>query len=270
MFIVTEYAALSNIVLTSDEVESVLKSLPVGKAVGPDGISYRVLKELSMEISPALCGFFNQSLYTGIVPDSFKQAYVSPVHKGGDPSEISNYRPISLLSNLDKAFERLVFKYVYIHFLENNILTSFQSGFRRVDSTVTCNQLSYLYNTFCQALDAGKEVRAIFCDISKAFDRVWHAGLIHKLKSARISGNLLSWFTNYLTGRKQRVVMSGVQSAWNFYLSWGTSRLYTWSTSLPSLYKRYCSRHWIIYTAFCRWYKSIYHCRGSKCRSRTP
>ena len=205
---------LSNIVLTSDEVESVLKSLPVGKAIGPDGISNRVLKELSREISPALCGFFNQSLHTGIVPDSFKQAYVSQVHKGGDPSEISNYRPVSLLSNLDKAFERLIFKYVYNHFLENNILTSFQSGFRRGDSTV--NQLSYLYNTFCQALDAGKEVRAIFCDISKAFDCVWHAGLIHKLKSAGISGNLLSWSTNYLTGRKQRVVMSGVQSAWNF------------------------------------------------------
>ena len=75
------------------------------------------------------------------------------MHKGGDPSEISNYRPISLLSNLDKAFERLIFKYVYNHFLENNILTSFQSGFRRGDSTV--NQLSYLCNTFCQALDAG-------------------------------------------------------------------------------------------------------------------
>ena len=91
--------------------------------------------------------------------------------------------------------------------MENNILTSFQSGFRRGDSTV--NQLSYLCNTFCQALDADKEVRAIFCDISKAFDGVWHACLIHKLKSAGISGNLLSWFTNYLTGRKQRVVMSG-------------------------------------------------------------
>ena len=82
---------------------------PVGKAVGPDGISNHVLKELSREISPALCGFFNQSLHTGIVPDSFRQAYVSPMHKGGDPSEISNYRPLSLLSNLDKAFERLIF-----------------------------------------------------------------------------------------------------------------------------------------------------------------
>ena len=76
------------------------------------------------------------------------------MHKGGDPSEISNYKPISLLSNLTKAFERrLIFKYVYDHFLENNILASFQSGFRRGDSTV--NQLPYLYNTFCQALDAG-------------------------------------------------------------------------------------------------------------------
>ena len=74
--------------------------------------------------------------------------------------------------------------------------------------------INYLiYNTFCQALDAVQEVRAKFCDISKAYDRVWHAGYIHKLNSAGIPGNLLSWFTNYLTGRKQRDVMSGVQSA---------------------------------------------------------
>ena len=68
---------------------------------------------------------------------------------------------------------------MYIIISLNNILTSFQSGFRRGVSTVY--QLSYLYNIFCQALDAGKEVRVIFCDNSKAFDYVWHAGLIHKL-----------------------------------------------------------------------------------------
>ena len=73
-----------------------MKSLPVGKPVGPDRISNCVLKELSRKISPALCGFFNQSLLSDIVLGSFKQAYVSPVLKGGDPSEISNYRSISL------------------------------------------------------------------------------------------------------------------------------------------------------------------------------
>ena len=60
------------------------------------------------------------------------------------------------------------------------------------DSTV--NQLVDVYNTFCKALDEGKEVRAIFCDISKAFDRVWHAGLLFKLSLAGIKGQLLDWF----------------------------------------------------------------------------
>ena len=81
---------LSNIDLTLEEVESVLKSLPVSEDVGPDGISNHVLRELRRAISLALCGFFNESLRTGIVSDSFNQAYLSPVHKGDDPSEISN------------------------------------------------------------------------------------------------------------------------------------------------------------------------------------
>ena len=82
------------------------------------------------------------------------------------------------------------------------------------DSTV--NQLTYLYNTFCQALDAGKEVRAVFCDISKAFDRVWHSGLLHKLKAAGVTGEVLNWFKNYLTDRKQRVVLPNATSDWTF------------------------------------------------------
>jgi hypothetical protein len=85
-----------------------------------------------------------------------------------------------------------------------------QSGFIKNDSTT--NQLVSIYHTFCQALDEGKEVRAIFCDISKAFDRVWHRGLIHKLKVNGLSGVLLNWFQDYLSGRSQRVVLSGTYS----------------------------------------------------------
>ena len=81
------------------------------------------------------------------------------------------------------------------------------------DSTV--NQLTDLYNTFCHALDKGKEVRAIFCDISKAFDRVWHKGLLYKLSSNGISGPLLQWFTDYLSNRKQRFFfLPGSASNW--------------------------------------------------------
>ena len=103
-------------------------------------------------------------------------------------------------------------KYLFNFFRDNNVITAFQSGFVPGDSTV--NQLIDIYNTFCKALDEGKEVRAIFCDISKAFDRVWHKGLLFKLKSAGVSGLLLTWFSDYLNDRKQRVVLPGASSSW--------------------------------------------------------
>ena len=105
-------------------------------------------------------------------------------------------------------FERLMFKYLFNHLTrDNNLLSSLQSGFIPGDSTV--NQLTFLYNTFCQALDSGKEVRAVFCDISKAFDRAWHAGLLLKLKTAGVAGSVLTWFKSYLSDIRQRVVLPG-------------------------------------------------------------
>ena len=80
------------------------------------------------------------------------------------------------------------------------------------------NQLTFLYNTFCQALDIGKEVRVVFCDIRKAFDRVWHAGLLRKLKAAGVQGELLKWFTNYLAERKERVILPGVRQTGRIFL----------------------------------------------------
>ena len=77
-------------------------------------------------------------------------------------------------------------------------------------------QLLLLYYAFCKALDADKEVRVIFCDISKAFDQVWHSGLIYKLRAAGMSGNLLDWFNSYLFKHRQRIVLLGVESIWTF------------------------------------------------------
>ena len=100
-----------------------------------------------------------------------------------------------------------MFTNIYFCFRDNNTLTSHQSGF--VPGDLTVNQLVDLYNIFCKALYDGKEVRALFCDISKAFDRVWHRGLLYKLRRAGITGSLLSWFSHYLQYRKQRVVLPG-------------------------------------------------------------
>ena len=204
---------LSYLVIIPTEVESVLKSLQLGKAVGSDDINNRTLRELAHELSFPICSLLNQSLSLGIFPDIWKDALVCPIPKGGNAASVSNYRPISLLSCLEKVPERVVFKHLYTHFRDNGILSPLQSGFIPGDSTT--NQLTFLYNTFCQALDSGKEVRVVFCDGSKAFDRVWHKGLLCKLRAAGISGSLLSWFSSYLSERRQRVILPGTHSDWN-------------------------------------------------------
>ena len=137
-----------------------------------DKVNFRVLKELAVEHAPPLTDSFNTSLIQCTVPDIWKRANVSPVHKKDDEGSVDNYRPISLLSSVGKTMEKLVHKHVHNYLLENSIITSFQSRFTAGDSSV--NPLVELYNTFCQALDEGKEVCSVFCDISKAFDRVWH------------------------------------------------------------------------------------------------
>ena len=110
--------------------------------------------------------------------------------------------------------KKTIFKHLYNHLQENSMLLSFQSGFIPGDSTI--NQLTHLYHIFCEALDSRNDVRAVFCDISKAFDRVWHAGLLYKLEAAGVTGEVLNWFRSYLSDRRQRVILPDVSSVWNF------------------------------------------------------
>ncbi len=100
---------------------------------------------------------------------------------------------------------------MFIDFLRfNSFFTRTQSGFMPGDSTV--NQLSFIYDTFCKALDNGLDVRVVFFDMSKAFDKVWHEGLLFKLQAAGIRGDLLAFLSNYLTNRKQKVILPGAES----------------------------------------------------------
>ena len=176
-------------------------SLNTGKASGSDSINNRLLKELAQPLTPPLKDLFNYSLAIGKVPSIWKQANVSPICKKDDSSVVSNYIPISLLSTVGKILERIVHKHIFNFFQEHRIITTLQSSF--VPGDLTVNQLVDIYNTFCKALDEGKKVRAIFCDTSKTFDRVWHKGLIFKPKTVGISGSVLLWSTDYLDNRKK-------------------------------------------------------------------
>ena len=194
------------------EVKSILEILQTGKASGPDKINNYVLKSCSSVLSYPMSTLFNLSLSSSKVPQAWKEANATPVFKKDDPSDCKNYWPISLLSTLGKVMEKIVHKHVFNFLNANSVITSLQTGFVPGDSTV--NQLVDIYNTFSKAFDDGLEVKAIFCDISKAFDRVWHKGLLLKLKSVGLTGPLLEWFQNYLCGRKQRVVLPGGASDW--------------------------------------------------------
>ena len=131
-----------------------------------------------------------------------------------DMTSVSNYRPISLMSCLEKVAECMVFEHLYNHLHEYSILTPLQSGLIPGDSPT--NQLTYLYDTFPHALDSGKEIRVVFCDISKAFDRAWHQGIRLKLRAAGVTWRLQSWFRSYLSNKRQNVVLPGESSNWNF------------------------------------------------------
>ena len=145
---------------------------------------------------------------------SLRHGNVTPIYKKDDKSAPSNYRPITLLSSVGKTMERCVHKRLYNYAIEHRILTPLQSGFIQVDSTTY--QLLHTYHNFCEAIDNGKEIRVVFCDISKAFDRVWHRGLLHKLRAIGCSEKVTAWFASYLSNRRQRVVINGQTSEWEF------------------------------------------------------
>jgi hypothetical protein len=208
----TPTSILDYIEFSPTEVTDILSSLDPTKASGPDLIHPRLLKEGANQLGLPLSFILNNSIKLGTFPNNLKLANVLPVHKKDEKSVVSNYRPISLLSCVGKVLEKCVFKRLNNYFLDNNLLTPLQSGFRQNDSTVY--QLTEVYNTFASALDDGKEIRTVFCDISKAFDKVWHRGLIFKLNQLGITGKLLEWLKDYLSDRKQRVVINSKQSSW--------------------------------------------------------
>ena len=199
---------LTSLHTTPSKVYDVLSHLPVKKAGGLDGITPHLLRACAPGVAVSLASLFNRSFCEGVFPSAWKRALVIPAFKRGDKSNPTNYRPISLLSSVAKVAERIVFDIVY-PFISPQ-LSDRQSGFRKKDGTSL--QLIRLVQQWSEAVDDGCYVGVIFFDLKKAFDKVWHDGLLAKLEMLGVRGVALSWFRNYLAGRSQCTDVAGKTS----------------------------------------------------------
>ena len=197
-----------------EELMKIIRNLKVHKAHGHDDISIRMIKICDKSILKPLILLFENSIKSSYYPDIWKKSNIIPVHKKNDKKLVNNYRPISLLPIFGTIFEKIIFNRIYNFLSEENLLNNNQSGFHPSDSCV--NQLLSITHEIFEAFDCNPtlEVRSVFLDISKAFDKVWHEGLLYKLKSMGISGELIKLLENYLSNRLQRVVLNGQTSPW--------------------------------------------------------
>ena len=203
---------LSSVTFSQDNIAKIIQNLDSGKAHGHDNISIHILKICGSAIYEPLAIIFKQCVDTGIFPSEWKKGNIVPIHKKGGKQTLKNYRPVSLLPVCRKILERFMFKEMLSFFIENELILSNQSGFKPGDSCV--NQLVTITHEIYKSFDEDHEVRGVFLDILKAFDKVWHNGIIFKLTQNGISGNLLKLLLDLLSERGQRVVLNGQASTW--------------------------------------------------------
>ena len=170
-----------------------------------------VLKNCEPEVSYILAKLFNKCLKYSCFLDCWKVSLVVPVFKNvGERSTAKNYCPDSLLSVVSKVFEKLVNNRIADHLEKCGLFTDFQYGFRSSRSTV--DLLTVVSDRMARAFNRSGTIRAVALDISKAFDSVCHAGLLHKLKSYGISGQIFGLISSFLRNRWLRVVLDGKSS----------------------------------------------------------
>ena len=192
------------------EVEHLISSLNKRKSVGPNSIPTDILVMLKPDISITLSKNFNLSLSTGVFPNKLKISKTIPVFKKGDHHLTSNYRPISLLSNINKILEKIMFNRTYEFLEKYKCIYNLQFGFRKKYSTE--HALIKITESIRSALDNGKAACGVFIDLQKAFDTVNHSILINKLCHYGIRGAANNWFRSYLSDRKQFVSINGNDS----------------------------------------------------------
>ena len=191
-------------------IAKVLRELKVKKAAGPDGLSARYLKETADIIAPILQVIFNLSYTSGETPTDWKSAHICPIFKKGNRQCAANYRPVSLTSIASKVMEHCIVSNLLDHLETHHLLYKHQHGFRRKLSTET--QLLTFVHELVEEVKSGRQVDAVVLDFSKAFDKVSHCRLLHKLHYYGIQGKTNRWIQAFLSDRKQAVLINGEKS----------------------------------------------------------
>ncbi|KAA3680909.1 uncharacterized protein DEA37_0008638 [Paragonimus westermani] len=201
---------LQDMTVNAESVLLILLGLNTKKSPGADEITPLILKQCARSLYTSLTDLFNLSLNCSMVPMDWKCGTITPIFKGGDRSDVSNYRPVTLLPVISKVLERLVANKLTKHLEGNNILSIAQHGFRKSHSCLS--NLLLTLDDWTLAIDNGNPIHACYLDMSKAFDRVNHSILLQKLKQHGVTGKLLAWLENYLMDRVIQVRVDGALS----------------------------------------------------------
>lgn len=194
-----------------NEVSSLISKLKSKKSPGYDLINNKILKQIPKKAKVMLTYIFNACLKNSYFPDCWKNAKVIAIHKPGkNPYSSGSYRPISLLSALGKLLEKIILKRIQNHLAVEDILPEVQFGFRSGHSTN--HQLSRVTSYIKQNLENRRSTGMVLFDIEKAFDCVWHNGLLHKMKQLNFSNYLLKITLSFLMDRSFSVHVNGKQS----------------------------------------------------------
>ena len=208
---------LGPLVVTPELVAKKIKAMKDNKSPGVDGIPPKLLMETVEQISIPLARVFNLSLKEGVVPFEWKEANIIPLFKKGSRNKSENYRPVSLTSVICKLLERLIKDHMVDFLVKHKLLNSSQHGFLKARSCLT-NMLCFL-EEITKWIDVGSPVDIIYLDFQKAFDKVPHQRLLLKLKAHGIGDSITDWIEQWLTDRRQRVVVDGEVSNWKSVLS---------------------------------------------------
>ena len=198
---------LEDLHITEDMVNEKLKKLKINKSPGPDNIHPRVLNSTADSLKLPLSIIFNTSLQTRSLPNEWKHANISAIFKKGKKTLPQNYRPVSLTCIICKIMESIIRDAIIKHMTENNLFSPYQFGFISGRSTVL--QLLHVLKIWCEVLDEGGSLDAIYCDFMKAFDKVPHKRLVYKVEKYGIKGNMIGWINSFLSDRTQCVNVNG-------------------------------------------------------------